>query len=115
MTLTQIAFVMFAGAASGGLLMVAMIAAGKKIPALIHTGHGLFALAALAVLFAANLQGPETPERAWWALGVFASGLVGGLLFFRVLFPGKPTLLLASMHGSLAAIGLYLLYGVTGF
>jgi hypothetical protein len=115
MTLTQIAFVMFALVAGGGVLMVGMIVAKQKIPALIHTGHGLFGLAALAVLFAANLHGANTPPQAWWALGVFASGLVGGLTLFRVLFAGRPTLLLALMHGSLGAVGLYLLYAVAAF
>ena len=98
-----------------GLLMLGLIVAKVKIPTLIHTGHGLFGLAALAVLFTANLQGPATAPHAWWAFVVFGSGMIGGLLLFRVLFAGKPTVPLALVHGSVAAVGLYLLFGVTGF
>lgn len=110
MNLTQIAFLLFAAIAGGGLLMAGMIIGKFRIPAFLGPAHGLGGLAATALLFAANLQGEATPERAWWALGVFAAGLVGGLLFFRVLFKNAAPLFLVAGHGSLAGIGLYLLY-----
>ncbi len=112
MNLTQIAFVLFALVAAGGLTMAAMIAAKIKIPSFMGPGHGLAGLAALGVLLAANLGGPVTPEHAWWAFGVFAAGLVGGVSLFRVIFKGKTPLLMVAMHGSIGAVGLYLLYGV---
>lgn len=112
MNLTQIAFLLFAAIAAGGLLMGAMILGKLRIPAFLGPAHGLGGLVALAVLAAANLQGEATPERAWWALGVFAAGFVGGLLFFRVLFKQSAPLILVAGHGSVAALGLFLLLGV---
>ncbi|MCX7059446.1 MAG: hypothetical protein NTZ11_00985 [Gammaproteobacteria bacterium] len=116
MTLTQIAFLLFAAIAAGGLTMGAIIAFGKSPPAFMGVGHGLGGLAACATLFVANLQGGDaTPDMAWWALIVFTSGLIGGLLLFRVLFKGATPLFLVAGHGSIAALGLYLLYPLTGF
>lgn len=112
MTLTQIAFLLFAAIAAGGLLMVGMIFKKMQIPSFLGAMHGLGGLAASAVLLVANLTADATPERAWWALGVFVAGLAGGFLFFRVLFPRAAPMLLVAGHGSIAAIGLYLLYGV---
>jgi len=109
----QIAFLFFAAIAAGGLLMAGMILAKIKIPSFIPIGHGLGGLAALGFLFWVNLQGGDaTPDLAWWALVVFAGGFVGGLLFFRVLFKQSAPLFVIAGHGSVAALGLYLLYGV---
>lgn len=111
MTLTQIAFAVFAAIASGGLGLAAMVATKVRFPGFMGVAHGLGGLAALAVLFAVNLRGGDaTPDLAWWALAAFLGGLVGGLLFFRVIFPSRAPLGLVAMHGSLGALGLYLLY-----
>jgi hypothetical protein len=113
-SLLQIAFLMFAAIAAGGLSLAGMIATNLRIPGFMGAGHGLGGLAALATLFAACLQGGDaTPERAWWALVVFLGGLIGGLLLFRVLFAKKTPLALVAVHGSVGALGLYLLYGPT--
>jgi hypothetical protein len=113
MTLTQIAFWAFAAIASGGLLMTVLILLDVRWPSILPIGHGLGGLTALGILFTANLKGGSaTPDRAWWALAVFTTGLVGGVVLFRILFKDKATLPLALMHGSLGAIGLWLLYGV---
>lgn len=112
MSLIQIAFLFFCAIAAGGLLMAGMILGKMKIPAFLGPAHGLGGLAAVAVLFTANLQGVATPDRAWWALAVFTAGLVGGLLFFRVLFKNAAPILLVAGHGSLAVLGLWLLYPV---
>lgn len=112
MSLMQIAFLFFAAIAAGGLLMVGMIFAKIQIPSFLGPVHGLGGLAAVAFLLYACLQGDATPERAWWALGVFTAGLMGGLLFFRVLFPKSAPLLLIGGHGSVAALGLFLLFPV---
>lgn len=113
MSLIQITFTLFAAIAAGGLLMAGMIALKMRVPALLGPAHGLGGFAALCLLFAANLQNPATPDRAWWALLVFTAGFIGGLLLFRVLFRNTPPLLLVAGHGSVAILGLYLLYGVT--
>lgn len=111
LNLTQIAFILFAAIAAGGLTMAGMIVAKMSIPSFMGAGHGLGGLAALGVLFAANLKGGDaTPALAWWALVVFLGGLIGGLLFFRVLFKNAPLGLVAA-HGSVGAVGLFLLYG----
>ena len=112
MTALQIAFLLMVAVAAGGLLMLGLIITHRPIPAFLGPVHGLAALAASVVLFGVNLSlGDATPPLAWWALGVFVTGLVGGLLFFRVLFKDKAPLLLAFGHGSLGGLGLYLLYG----
>jgi len=109
----QIAFLFFAAIAAGGLLMAAMILAKLRIPSFIPVGHGLGGLAALGYLFWVNLQGGDaTPDLAWWSLIVFTGGFVGGLLFFRVLFKQSAPLFVIAGHASVAALGLYLLYGV---
>lgn len=116
MSLTQVAFLLFAAIAAGGLTMAAIIAFGKSPPSFMGPGHGIGGLVACATLFVANLRGGAvTPEAAWWALIVFTSGLAGGLLLFRVLFKGATPLILVAGHGSVAALGLYLLYPLTGF
>lgn len=112
MSLTQIAFLFFAAIAAGGLGLAGMIVAKMKIPAFFGPAHGLGGLAATALLFVANLLGDATPDRAWWALVVFTAGLVGGLLFFRVLFKNAAPLYLIAGHGSVAVLGLWLLYPV---
>lgn len=112
MDLTKIAFLLFAAIAAGGLGMAALIAFKLRFPAFLGAAHGLGGLAALALLFAANLMNPDAPERAWWALGVLTAGLVGGLIFFRVLFRDHAPLWLVAGHGSVALFGLWLLYPV---
>lgn len=112
MTLLQLAFWGFVATAAGGLSMAALIAARISVPSRLASGHGLAALAALALLFAANLHGgTQTPPLAWWALGVLLAGLIGGLLLFRVLYVGRTPLALVAVHGSVGLLGLYLLYG----
>ena len=93
--------------------MAAMILFKARVPSFFAPAHGIGALAAIALLFIANLRlGDATPANAWWALGVLTAGLIGGLLFFRVLFKQSAPLWLIAGHGSVAAVGLYLLYGV---
>lgn len=111
MNLLQIAFYAFAAIAAGGAGLTLLVALKVRFPSLLGMGHGLGALACLALLFYADLQGGDaTPPLAWWALGVFTAGMTGGLLLFRVLFKDRATLPLALMHGSAGALGLFLLY-----
>ncbi|WP_152551457.1 hypothetical protein [Polycyclovorans algicola] len=107
----MVMFWWFLAVAAGGSLMVGMIATKRPIPRAISMGHGLFALVAVGALFTVNLWGEaQTPELAWWAFGVLTAGLIGGLLFFRVLFKDKAPLWLALGHGSVGVVGLVLLY-----
>lgn len=111
MNLFQLSFVLFALVASGGVLLTGLVASGVRFPSFIGTAHGVFALVSLCVLFAADLRGEQsTPVLAWWALVVFVSGFVGGMVLFRIIFRNRATLPLALMHGSLGAVGLFLLY-----
>lgn len=112
MSLIQISFFFFAAIAAGGVLMLALIAAKKNFPGILPIGHGVGGLAAIAFLAYVLLQMEPAPERGWWALGVFAAGFAGGVLFFRVIFKNSAPLILAIGHGSVGAVGLYLLYGV---
>lgn len=107
----HLCFWVFAGIAAGGAGLAAIIAAGKTVPAWLGTAHGMAALAGLALLFGVNLAlGDALPALAWWALVVFLAGFVGGMLFFRVLMPGRAPLWLAFGHGGVGLIGLGLLY-----
>ena len=111
MTALQILFWVFAAIAAGGLGIALLTMVGVNLPALVRTGHGLAALFALAGLFVINLLGEgSTPANAWWALGVLTAGLIGGLLFFKVLVRGKPPAGLMFGHGSVGALGVFLLY-----
>ncbi|HDX2367838.1 TPA: hypothetical protein RVE07_000246 [Escherichia coli] len=111
MSLMQWAFVLFAAGACGGVSLALLVALKIRFPAWFGTAHGLLGLLALIVLFIANLHAEDaTPASAWWALGLLAAALSGGLIFFRTLFPGRAPLTLAALHGGLALAGVYLLY-----
>jgi hypothetical protein len=111
MSLIQIAFLMLAAGACGGVLFTVLIAMGVRYPSWFGAGHGLLGLAALGVLGFALTQ-TALPVRGWWAFGVFAAGLIGGLTLFRMIFPDRRPIAAALLHGSLALVGLYLLYPV---
>ena len=112
MNLSQWAFVLLAGVASGGVLMTLLLAVRARIPYWLATAHGIAGLFAVGFLFVANLIGGDaTSARSWWALGVLVGGFFGGLALFRVVFKERATLPLAMLHGSLGAAGLALLYG----
>ena len=111
MSLYQIAFYLFAAIAAGGLFITALVAFKVNFPSFIGTAHGLGGLAALGVLFYADLKGEHsTPPLAWWALIVFLGGFIGGMTLFRIIFRNRATVPLALTHGSAGALGLYLLY-----
>lgn len=110
MNLTQIAFVALAAIAAGGLLLLTTAVAGLRMPRFVGAAHGLGGLGALLVLAFANLN-TAAPGRAWWALAVFVLGFLGGVMLFRSSFGKALPVRLAAVHGAMAAIGLYLLYG----
>lgn len=111
MSLIQWAFVLFVAGACGGVSLAVLVALRIRFPRWFGPAHGLLGLLALVLLFAANLLGEQqTPALAWWALGLLAAALSGGLVFFRVLHPGRVPLPLALLHGGLALVGVYVLY-----
>lgn len=111
MSALQLLFWVFAAIAAGGLGIATLSLAGMQLPAVVRSGHGMAALFTVAALFVVNLLGEAaTPVNAWWALGVLLAGLIGGLLFFKVLVRGKPPAWLMFGHGSVGALGVYLLY-----
>jgi hypothetical protein len=105
-------FLLFASIAAAGVGLAILRRAGVKLPAWLATAHGLSGLLGLAVFFGANLSlASSIAPELWWSLIAFTLGLVGGLLFFRVLFRRQAIPLWAILgHASMAAIGLYLLY-----
>jgi hypothetical protein len=111
MNLQQIAFAMFAAAAGGGLLFTALISLRKHYPRALAAGHGLLGVSALTVLGYSLSESPApVPATGWWAIGVLGAACCGGVLLFRVLRLKGRRLSLALMHGSLALLGLVLLY-----
>lgn len=111
MTPPFVAFWLMVGVALGGATLALTVFLGINVPRALRVVHGVGALLALAILGTANSIGPTHPL-AWWAFGVWSAGLVGGVLFFRVLFPGRPPRMLVVGHGALGLIGLALLYPV---
>lgn len=111
MTAAIVAFWLMAAVALGGTTLALTVFLGINAPRGLRLVHGVGALLALAILGTANAIGPTNPL-AWWAFGVWSAGLIGGLLFFRVLFPGRPPRLLVVGHGALGLTGLALLYPV---
>lgn len=111
MSLMQWAFVLFAAGACGGVSMAIFVVLRIQFPRWFGTAHGLLGVVAISLLFSANLLGEDSVSaKAWWALGVLAGVLSGGLISFRTLFPDRVPLPLVALHGGGALIGLFLLY-----
>lgn len=111
MTLPQIAFVLFCAIALGGLLIAILHLCRIPVPAVLPPLHGLGGLTAAGLLLYANLAAPAPlPPEAWWAFGVLAASLLGGGLFFGLMYRRARPFLLIAGHGSLGVIGLVLLY-----
>lgn len=109
MTLIQIAFLLLAAGACGGLLMTFLVAVRVRYPSLLGSGHGVAGLLGLALLYVAHLRG-AAPEGAWWGVIVITFAMLGGLVLLRTLFAEKIPLAVALAHGGLAGFGLYLIY-----
>lgn len=105
-----LAFFLFLAASVGGVLMTTMLAKNMDVPAFMGKGHGLTALAGLAVLFAACLMGEgSTTVRTWLAFFVFLGGFMGGALVIAHVFFHKPPMWFTAIHASAAVLGLGLL------
>jgi hypothetical protein len=114
MSLTQIAFLMLAAGACGGALFIVLLTMRIRYPTWFGAGHGLLGLAAIGLLGFALWQSStmKTLPQAWWAFGVLAAALLGGVTLFRLLFPERRPIWLALMHGAVALLGLFLLYPI---
>jgi hypothetical protein len=113
MSILQLAFWMFAAAAGGGLLFVALMAMAIPYPAWLGAIHGSLGLVALATLATALVRSTtRVPAPSWWSLAVFASALFGAFLFFRLPAARRESWLVVIVHGGLAVVGLSLLHQV---
>lgn len=110
MDLLNIAFIWFALIAAGGLLIATLITAAKHFPKLLPIGHGVGGFAALIFLLVVLMRMSHAPERAWWAFALFSASLAGGVVLFRLMFPGRAPLVLIMGHGIFGVAGLYLLW-----
>ncbi len=113
MSLVQWAFAALAAGASGGVLFVVLLMAGKRYPRWFGAGHGLLGLVGLALMgFALYGQGAVLPTRASWGFAAVAAALLGGATFFRLIHRDRRPLPLAVAHGMLGLAGLVLLYPI---
>jgi len=104
-------FLYFASISLAGLSIAVIRMLKVSLPTWLGAVHGMAALFGLAAFFVVNLRfGDEGGSYAWWSLGIFSLGLIGGLIFFRVLFPKKAPIWTYAGHGMLAVIGLSFLY-----
>lgn len=105
----QVFFWIFATIGLGGLCLGLARISGRPLGHRVASLHGIAGLFAIGALFLANLNLAQG-ALAWWVLMVFTGALVGGLVFFRVLFQqGVPKYAMLA-HGSVAALALCLLY-----
>lgn len=113
MNLVQWAFLALAAGASGGLLFVVLLTTGTRYPSWFGAGHGVLGLLGLALMgFALYGQGTALPARASWGFAVVTAALLGGATFFRLIHRDRRPLPLALAHGTLALVGLVLLYPI---
>jgi len=107
----QVAAILFAMAAAGGLLMLVMCLRGAdRPPTWLALGHGALAVAGLITLILAAVN-DGLPQLAQIALGVFVLAALGGsFLFFGYHLKNRPLpkpIIIG--HGLIAATGLALL------
>lgn len=113
MTVYLYIFIYFLCIALAGTGLALLRRAGVSLPGWVGMAHGLGGLFGVGGFFIVNLQQSdvvELPSAVWWSLAAFSGGLIGGLIFFRVLFRGKAPVWTFLGHGLMAVIGLYLLY-----
>jgi len=104
-------FLYFASISLAGVSIAVMRLIKLRLPTWIGAVHGLAALFGLAAFFIVNLKfGAQGGTYVWWSLGVFSLGLIGGLIFFRVLFTKGAPIWTYVGHGAAAIAGLSLLY-----
>jgi len=113
MPLLQLAFWIFVAGAAGGGVLLALALMGRRPPAWSGPAHGLVGAAALATLGLGLARADELfLLRQAGATAALVATLAAGLFVSRLHFPGREPLLMAIVHGSLAVLGLVLLYRI---
>jgi hypothetical protein len=102
-----ISFGLLSLVAAGGLLMLAIVVSGNKIPKFLGILHGLGGLAGVGLLWAAL-----GVEKGLVPGAVLTAAMIGGIVFFKAIFRKSRPLMFVVGHGALAGTGLYLLYQV---
>jgi hypothetical protein len=85
----NIAILLFALSAAGGLLLATLHFRGKERPWPLAILHGLLAASGLVILLVA-VAGHAAPERATLALILFIAAALGGFLLFAYHLQKKP-------------------------
>ncbi|USA44696.1 hypothetical protein NCG89_08000 [Spongiibacter taiwanensis] len=115
MTVYSFVFIYFSCISAAGVALAILRSAKLRLPGWLGTAHGMVGLAGVGIFFVLNLLQSESDGldgRVWWSLVAFTVGLFGGLIFFRVLFRRKFSVLAAIAHGAVAVLGLALLFPV---
>jgi hypothetical protein len=106
-SMPTIAFGLLTLIAAGGLLMLAIVASGNKIPKFLGILHGLGGVVGVGLVWAAlGFEKGLVPG------AVLTAAMIGGILFFKAIFKESRPLFFVIGHGALAGAGLYLLYQV---
>ncbi len=109
----ETAAILFALAALGGLVMVAIrVSKVQNPPTILAVGHGILAAAGLILLlYHVFTSTTPVPSMAQWASGVFVVAALGGLAMFAA-FHMRGRLLPVWMmlgHGAIAVAGFVML------
>ncbi|MBV2133347.1 hypothetical protein KRX52_11125 [Pseudomonas sp. MAP12] len=104
---------MLVAAAAGGLFFGLLSVMKVRYPSWFGLGHGGLGLAGLITLGYALYSAPPDvalPQAAVWALGLLSVAFLGGALFFGMLFRQAKPLWAIMGHGSLAMVGVIVLF-----
>jgi hypothetical protein len=106
----NIAAVLFAAAALGGLALAGLRLSGRELPPLwLAIVHGLAAATGLIMLIVAVI-GSAASAQARWALGLFVVAALGGFALFSFHLRGRALPVpLVVIHGLVAVIGFVVL------
>jgi hypothetical protein len=109
----QIAAILLALAALGGLMMVGIrVSKNQNPPTALALGHGLIAAAGLVTLIYHRINmTPPIPNELNWAIGVFVAAALGGIGMFTLFHLQRRLIPVAFMlvHGLIAVTGFGLL------
>lgn len=112
MSLVQIVFYIFCAIAFGGASIATAIWLNIRLPSVLPILHGLGGLVAIGLLAYVLAGMPSEASNLWWPFIILGAGFLGGVLFFRVLYPRKAPHFLIAGHGLVGLIGLFLLYRI---
>ena len=111
-----VAIILFALAATGGLLLAYLRINNKPLPTPLALAHGAAAAAGLVALLFAVMGGPAS-GKAQIALGLFAAAALGGFVLFSFHVRKQPLPIpLVVVHGlaAVAAFALLLMAVIKG-